>query len=162
MKNHFGLTLVELLVALTVISILVALMAPQFGTLTSGSKQASAANALTTDIAYARNEAITRNTAVTITAKTGDWNKGWIVSYLSGTTQTLRDISAVPNGVVVSINPPTLTSLTYKGDGSLSAGVAGTILFCNSNLPSGNTSGLQIEIANITGRQALNSNVACP
>jgi len=161
MKNHFGLTLVELLVALAIISILVALMAPQFGTLTTGSKQASAANALTTDIAYTRNEAITRNTDITIEAKTvgttKDWANGWTVTDVVSKAQ-LRNVDAVPAGVTVTA---TGTSLTYKGNGTQSSG-ATTIKFCNSNLPSPNNSGLQIEIVNITGRQALNSNVACP
>lgn len=161
MKNQYGLTLIELLVTLVVISVLIALAAPQFGTITSGSKQASAANALVTDIAYARNEAVTRNSDVTIAAKSGDWKNGWTVTTKdsSGTTIKLRDNGAVPAGV--SINPTGVTSLTYKADGSQSSGPA-TITFCNSNLPANNNSGMQIEIKTVTGRQTLNSNVNCP
>lgn len=160
MKNQFGITLVELLVTLAVISVLVALVAPQFGSITAGSKQASAANALVTDIAYTRNEAVTRNTAVTIAAKgaTPAWANGWTVTVVSSNT-VLRDIGPVPSDVGVSANPNTATSLTYQSDGSQSSGAA-TIKFCNNNLAAGNN-GLQISIIT-SGRQTLDSNAACP
>lgn len=159
MKKLTGLTLVELLVTLAVISVLLAMLVPHFGTVTTSNKISASANALSTELAYARDEAITRNANVTITAKNNDWKNGWTIADASG--NVLRDVGALASGISLTVNPATTTSITYKSDGSQGTGGDVAILFCDSALPSGNTRGTEVRVIT-SGRQTVNTGQACP
>ena len=82
-----GVTLVELVFAITILAILIAIAAPSFRDASLGSRLSSAANDLLSAIQVARSEAIKTNTVVTVCTSTdgstcadaGDWNQGWVV-----------------------------------------------------------------------------------
>lgn len=82
-----GFTLVELMVTLFVLAILVMIAAPNFRDLLRRNEVSSAANALRADIAYARSEAVTRGTIVSICPSTDHTNcsdesaygSGWLI-----------------------------------------------------------------------------------
>jgi len=85
MYQHKGLTLLELMIVLSVLTILVSLASPSLNTLFRKQQVAGESNILFTLIYFARSEAIKRNTVVTIcksddaTQCGGDWTDGWIV-----------------------------------------------------------------------------------
>jgi type IV fimbrial biogenesis protein FimT len=87
MRNtQHGFTVLELMTALAVVGVLVALAAPSFKQSSGNSRTAAAANSLVSALAVARSEALLRSTLVSICASpdgqtcanTTDWGAGWI------------------------------------------------------------------------------------
>ena len=74
-----GFTLLELMVALAVLSLLLALGAPAFGSLLDDQRMNSSAASLLHSVHYARTEAVRRNRHITLTPVDGDWNNGWLI-----------------------------------------------------------------------------------
>ncbi|MFT3762132.1 MAG: GspH/FimT family pseudopilin [Pseudoxanthomonas sp.] len=81
-----GFTLIELMVALAVLAILVALAAPSFQNTLRSNRVATATNELLASLALARTEAIRSTNSSGVCASTngagcdsGDWNDGWMV-----------------------------------------------------------------------------------
>jgi type IV fimbrial biogenesis protein FimT len=86
-----GFTLLELMVAISVLAVLMLMAVPSFRDAGLLSQLRSVANNLVGATQLARSEAIKRNAVVTLcvsaggtACETGNWQKGWIV--LSGTT----------------------------------------------------------------------------
>ncbi len=92
MKKNSGYSLIELLVALVVLGILMAVGVPQMGIFFKGNRMVAYANELLAGLHLARSEAIKRNTRVSIckstnaddaspTCATGaeGWDEGWFV-----------------------------------------------------------------------------------
>lgn len=88
MQRRAGFTLMELLIAMLVAAVLVALAAPSFKSLLARRSVDAAVTNLTTDFRFARSEAVRRNHFVTICrssdgldceASNGSWREGWIV-----------------------------------------------------------------------------------
>lgn len=81
-----GVTLVELMVALTVLSVLLYIATPSFRDAGLPSQLRAVANNVVAATQIARSEAIKRNATVTLcvssdgkTCGTGNWQQGWIV-----------------------------------------------------------------------------------
>jgi len=92
MKRNSGFTLIELMVALAVVSILIAVGLPKLSIFFKGNRMVTNANGLLAGLHIARSEAIKRNGRVTICKSTnaGDvaptcatgtegWHEGWFV-----------------------------------------------------------------------------------
>lgn len=101
-----GFTLTEMLVAMAILGILLALAAPSFSDSSLPSKLRATANSLLGAAQLARSEAIKRDAVVTLcvsadglTCGAGNWSQGWIV--LSGAT-VLLSIPAAPTGYRVT------------------------------------------------------------
>jgi type IV fimbrial biogenesis protein FimT len=75
-----GFTLVELMTAVMVSAILMAIATPYFRDFIQGQRAKTAAYDLVSALTYARSEAIKRNTGVTVAPATGGWQNGWSVS----------------------------------------------------------------------------------
>ncbi|MEO0616911.1 MAG: GspH/FimT family protein [Pseudomonadota bacterium] len=80
-----GVTLLELLVVLAVVSVVAAIGAPPLERWLAGHRVAAPLQALHTDLFRARHEAVMRNLAVVVCASddaqacsSGDWSAGWI------------------------------------------------------------------------------------
>jgi len=86
-RRSFGFTLVELLLAIAVATILLSVGAPSFTALLNSTRLTDASNALLSSMHLARSEAVKRNSRVTLCksadgsscAKAGGWEQGWIV-----------------------------------------------------------------------------------
>jgi type IV fimbrial biogenesis protein FimT len=84
-----GFTLLELMTALAVLAVLVALATPSFREFSANSRISAASNSLLNALAVARSEALLRSTPVSVcastdaltcrTSKRDDWSNGWIV-----------------------------------------------------------------------------------
>ncbi len=83
-----GFTLPEILVTLVVLSILTSLAIPSFVTFIRNNTLTTSSNDFVSAISYARSEAISRNTRVTVCKRANDntcgdpsvnWENGWIV-----------------------------------------------------------------------------------
>ena len=151
-KNIQGFTLIELIVTLAVVGVLFAVAAPNLTTTIQSNRLSGQYNDMRGDFAFARNLAISRNVAVTISSNGGtNWSSGWTVVT---PTQTAR-ITNTTNNVVIS---SAIASLTYMPDGTANVAAVTTITICDDRI--GNF-GKQLNV-NFAGRVKLNNNVTCP
>ncbi|MEP7243382.1 MAG: GspH/FimT family pseudopilin [Gammaproteobacteria bacterium] len=97
-RHHKGFTLIELMTALTVLGVLLAMAVPSFREFTRSNRVTAAQNDLVTAFTLARSEALKRGTPVTVCASSDgvacsgatDWATGWIVfSDGNGTAGTI-------------------------------------------------------------------------
>jgi type IV fimbrial biogenesis protein FimT len=89
MKNQTGFTLIELIIAVTILGIMVSLAVPNYSSFIRSNRQSAAYNTLVGTISLARMEAVKSSRVVSMcissdqskcddtTAK--EWNDGWIV-----------------------------------------------------------------------------------
>ncbi|WP_376696514.1 GspH/FimT family pseudopilin [Wenzhouxiangella sp. EGI_FJ10305] len=86
-ERHTGLTLIEMLIAVSVMAVILTAAVPAFGTFMAQQRLTAAANQLVSHLNYARHEAVFRNQPVAACpssdghACTGGnrWDIGWIV-----------------------------------------------------------------------------------
>jgi type IV fimbrial biogenesis protein FimT len=118
LRVNRGFTLPELLIVITVVAVMLGAGVPSFVEFIKNQRVKTASFELFSTLVVARNEAITRNTSVTITPSSStNWANGWTITYVdatSGATVTLRDQAAMPN---ITISGP--TSIVYRGSGRL-------------------------------------------
>jgi type IV fimbrial biogenesis protein FimT len=111
--SEAGFNLVELLVVISVASILMGLGVSSYRYVTNSSRVSSEINSLLGDMQVARSEAIKRGQPVTICpstdsatcAPTGSWNGGWIV-FTNWAGDGTVSTGAPNNDVIVRIQPP--------------------------------------------------------
>ncbi|TXH92700.1 MAG: prepilin-type N-terminal cleavage/methylation domain-containing protein [Pseudomonas sp.] len=118
-SRHQGFTLIELMIVLAIIAIVALVAAPDYQSSIASSRKTSAANNLLGALQFARSEALTRRSDVTVCASSNgstcsgsDWSTGGVV--LDGST-LLRSIPAAPK-VAISGN-----AITIKSDGTTTA-----------------------------------------
>jgi type IV fimbrial biogenesis protein FimT len=158
MKNMKGLTLIELVVTMAVIAVLVAIGVPRMQGISQNNRVTSAINSLSSDMAFARSEAVTRNTSIRIRTVNGggDWSGGWVVQTADGVT-TLRNAPPLVANILLD-GAGGADSVTYRSDGT-QTGVAVRFRACKN----GDTTnhGRQISI-NTAGRISLTDHEVCP
>ena len=78
--NQRGLSLIELLAALVVLSVLIGLAAPSFSRMIAEQRLREASSEMRVSLATARSEAVKRGQAVLVTPREADnWSSGWCV-----------------------------------------------------------------------------------
>jgi type IV fimbrial biogenesis protein FimT len=115
-----GFTLIELMVAITILAVLLAWAVPSFNNAALSSKLTGFANDLVSSTQIARSEAIKRNAPITLCASSngttcatsGGWEVGWIL--LRGTT-VLQHHQALPTEFRIVQNG-TFGALTFPPD----------------------------------------------
>jgi len=107
-RQKRGFTLVEMLAAIAILAVLLALAAPSFTNASLPSKLRSVANSLVGAAQLARSEAIKRDAVVTLcvsadgaTCGAGNWSQGWIVT-TGGGTIPLQSVQSAPTGFRVT------------------------------------------------------------
>lgn len=119
MNTQRGFTLIESMIAITIMLVLMAVAVPSFRDASYRSQLRSVANDLVTSAHFARSEAIKRNAPVTMCtssdgvncAGSGNWEQGWIIR----SDVTLRKQSASPTNVRVTAGG--VNNLTFQPTG---------------------------------------------
>jgi type IV fimbrial biogenesis protein FimT len=180
MWHSAGFTLIEMLVAITIIGILTMLAAPTLRDAMLNGRMVGMVNDTMGDLNIARSEAVKRNSSVTLcpsanggTCSGGtNWAQGWIVFNdvdVDGTRTVASEelIKATP--AVSNTNPNAVTvmragnpapSVSYGPSGVVAAGQT-VFTFCDvrAGTPSGVNNARQITV-NVTGRPIF-SKVTC-
>lgn len=116
MRAQQGFTLIELMIVLMLIAIMAAIGVPGFQTMFQNSRLVSATNNLLGALQYARSEAVTQRTAVTVSPLNGaDWASGALI--MKGAIK-LRESPPAGTGVTVT---GSAASITYQPNGSTTA-----------------------------------------
>lgn len=175
-----GVTLIELLTAIAITTVLLTVAVPAFQTAMSGVRLGSASNAFLASLYLARSEAIKRNARTvlckssngTACVSSGDWEQGWIVFHDadndaaldSGESLILR-VEAMADGYAMRGNAPVASYVSYSPTGAsmLVSGAfqAGTVTVCQVSASGGESREI---IISATGRpRARKSTVStCP
>jgi type IV fimbrial biogenesis protein FimT len=99
-RREAGFTATEILVVVAIVGIMAALAMPSMSGLLATQAVRSASYDLNADLVYARSQAITRGTDVSITGTTGtDYKAGWTITEAEGSS-TLRTQGARDSKIV--------------------------------------------------------------
>ncbi len=115
-----GFTIVELVVALSVLAMLVTLAIPMYGNFVATNRTRAAAYSLVSALTLARSEAVKRNSAVSVLPLAAGWQAGWEVDF--GGTKLARN---EPAPSLTLIGP--VAGVSYQPNGRLST--PGMVLF---------------------------------
>lgn len=115
-----GFTLVELIVAMSVLALIATLAVPMYGDIVAANRTRAAAYSLVSDLALARSEAVKRNAAVSVLPLGAGWQAGWEVDF--GGTKLARNEPAP----ALTLTGP-LAGVSYQPNGRLST--PGMVLF---------------------------------
>jgi len=122
MKSH-GLTLLELLITLTLISIVLAIGIPSFNQQISQVRTKTAMLTLLDAIETTRSTAVFRNARATLLANDKKWKEGWSLfidtddNGLPGNNETLISIQGKLKGVKISATSPMNAYVSFIGTG---------------------------------------------
>ncbi|WP_051822178.1 GspH/FimT family pseudopilin [Desulfonatronum thiodismutans] len=148
-RNSSGLTFIEVLVAILIALVLMAVSAPYLAGMYRSAGMSTTAHEFLSTLSYARSEAIKRNQRVTICKSAdglqcvtqGGWEQGWIVFVDAGNLAQVdeaKDILRVRGPLrgetILTGNMPVRNYVSYVGNGSTQyvsgAFQAGTLTLC--------------------------------
>lgn len=152
MKNQTGFTIIELMIAVTLGAILLAIALPNYQDMTKNNCLTADTNTLITHLLLTRSEAIKRKENVSIVAKGGNWGTGFEVKDSSG--NILRDVSLSCTKTTVTESTGD-TTFVYKPSGFIDT--PGTFHVCDDRT---GENGREIVI-NTVGRPNTNSDYTC-
>ncbi|SEA47921.1 GspH/FimT family pseudopilin [Microbulbifer marinus] len=163
-----GFTLIELMMVLTILSIVMAIGVPSFNTMIQNNRLAASSNDVAGALHYARAEAVRRGRAVQVEALDNNVNNGlriWFDEDGDGAFDDGEELRVVrlpvSAGVAIAakVNDTAKTDLTmsYSPRGVVSSGDAMTFTVCDDR--SGNH-GKQLNLL-ASGLLRLTSGVAC-
>lgn len=142
-KKIKAFTLLELIVTLSIVTILMLLAIPSFTNLIKESRLTSQINDLVGALVYARSEAIKRNETVVVEAAGGSWADGWEV--IDSSDNILREYPAIKGGNTLSCSDD-CEELTFFGGGNTDS--LRTLTLCDSD----DTSKGRVISLQVTGR----------
>lgn len=139
-----GFTIIELIVAMAIMTILISLAAPSFQAFIYKNRTATITNGFLGAINYARSEAITRNRPVVICNRAGsgvaclngaDWSNGWLIYVKNSNSGAivydptkdtlLRQREALPTSYSMMATA-SVPNIRFFGNGFISMGTLGT------------------------------------
>lgn len=113
-RRHAGFTLIELMATVMIAAILLSAGTPYFREFILGQRIRTAAYDLAATLAYARSEAVKRNTGITVAPATGGWQNGWTVTAGAAVLSRHEAVSGL------SLSGPA-GGLVYTSNGRLAA-----------------------------------------
>jgi type IV fimbrial biogenesis protein FimT len=132
--NQAGFSVVELMIAITIVAVLLTMAVPTFKDASLASQLRSSANNLLSSARLARSEAIKRNVPVTLCASSngtscggGAWEQGWIV--MTGGTVLHRQYAAPSGYRIIEANGQASLTFPPWGAGATPA----TITVCRAS-----------------------------
>ncbi|MEM7217894.1 MAG: GspH/FimT family pseudopilin [Pseudomonadota bacterium] len=135
-----GFTLLELIVALAVASILIGIAIPAFNGFVAQTNLTRAANTFAGAIAYARSESTRRGGVVSLQAQAGDSDDEWGAGYcvVVGTpgdcSAPLQSFDAADRAALDGIGALNdVSTLSFNARGLLTLGQAGTLELCSDD-----------------------------
>jgi len=177
-RQQAGHGLIQLVTTLSIVSILLTIAAPTFRTIRQHQTTNASARSLFVNLAYARQEAITRacqitlcpsTDGVTCTPDSGLWEQGWILF-----VDDNRDFRHEPAETLLRVTPPLNSGITLRTSSNYRDGIAylplgdsrgegglanGTFRICCGAHPE---DGVAV-VLNIEGRPRISREVAqCP
>jgi type IV fimbrial biogenesis protein FimT len=159
-----GFTLIELMIALSIVGILLAIAVPSFREAMMNVRISAQTNDLMTDLSVARSEAVKRSLPVLLcTSKDGlacggSWSDGWIVfvdadndAAVSNGDLVMKSRPAAEgnNSIVATAGTDTLSAVSYRPTGL--TGNKNVVKFSICDSRTATKSGREIEIT-VTGR----------
>lgn len=124
-----GFSLIEVLVAMTILGILASLAVPSFANLIASQRANSVASDLRIALMKTRSEALKRNANVTLSANAGGWQFGW--QLINPADSSAIDVHAAVAGLTIT-GP---ASVIYQGSGRVQGGVP-SFLITSTTIPS--------------------------
>lgn len=160
-RSARGFSLIELMIAIALLGILLALAMPSFTGTISRTRIDSAASSMSVALATARSEAIKRGRDVAVCKSAdstnctaaGDWSSGWVVYATAGTP--IKAFDAPSGGVSMAGDANLQNAVTFTSSGGTSLAGAGTITVCKTGQVS-----KVISVA-VSGRIRVASGGAC-
>ena len=172
-RRQRGLTLVEMLLALLILSVLMTIGAPGMRDFLRENRLQAQSLDLFRSLQYARSEAVKLRSRVLLCrsadpvaatpacggTSTGDWSQGWLVfasgdadsDYDVGTDRLLRVGQGLGSSLTLNANSEAETVLVYDADGTVTAGSTVRFALCDER---GGAHGRQINLT-VTGRPAI-------
>ena len=121
-----GFTLIELMVAVTVLGVLAVISAPYLGDFVLNARLRDASQQLRAALVQARSEAITRNAEIDVVPNSPNWGAGW---QIKAGALVLLSTDAFDNLAVPL--PSTSTTITYRSNGRTTSGGQTIVLAIN-------------------------------
>jgi len=106
-----GFTLIELMIAMVVMIVVLAIGMPGIAQIRSNSELTTTTNDLMAALNFARSEAVRRGQAVTVNPEGGGWSDGWTVNDFNGNAVRVFPEPASDSTVTASVSPITLQPL---------------------------------------------------
>ena len=164
-KKHKGFTLIELMITLVVLVIALSIGVPNFVTWIKNNRLDTATRTLTGAFQLARNEAVSRQTVITIDSG-GSWNNGLTMytdtavagntAYNATDDALIKDLDYAMDGITVNSNDGN-NFISFSGAGLLNEGLVNNetrvIAICDDR---GEVDGTLITF-NRVGRAAISS-----
>jgi type IV fimbrial biogenesis protein FimT len=123
-KAQSGMSLIELMASIIVMSILATVAVPAMKSLFDKKSVFSIGDLFVKSIKYARIEAIQRGRSVRVIAESGtsDWSQGWRIEFTneSGSDELIRTFPALPN-------TPVFSSVEFDGSLPLTIAPSGQV-----------------------------------
>lgn len=93
-----GFTLIELMIVITVLSVMASLLSPTIGTMVRNHHADNLLSELELDIQFARNLSISNTNETELTPLDNDWNNGWVIRDRF-TNEVLRQRGSITNPI---------------------------------------------------------------
>ena len=145
-----GFTLIEAMIALTLMAILATLAVPSFNDATLSSRLRASANNLAASAHLARSEAIKRNADISLVPVETSWTKGWNIPHPTVAGEKLQAHAALTAATVTG--PDTLT-YTSAGRVRDDANPKFTVTASNGNM--------RCIVVDLSGRPSIKTTNPC-